>query len=384
MLEEFGFHLADVDAGGAFGFASFAGEAEVHDFFDLFAVEGIGLGGFGEDVAEGIGSGTGGIFFVAGGHVAWAHDSAGVLSFPAVAGTVAEFGGLLDAFGFGEVEEGFYFSGGLAGGVTEVLVHGRRIHYFVGVEYAVRVPGLFEVFDQLVVLGADHEFEEFATEAAVAVLTAEGAIEFFDEGGDVLGDFAEEFGAFGRFEIDYGAEVDFARAGVGVVDALELVAFFEELVEAGYVFGEVLYIDGGVFDDGDWFGVAGDVGEETESGFAEIPDAVGVGAGYDWKVGPIVGGLEGVGYGLGFGFGGFCCVGPDFDDEECLWIALEEKAVFLLCLVSLGASENEVVHEFNAVGVVLDGDEISLEGFGDRVEVGTEESVGRWGRIEDL
>lgn len=355
----------------------------MHDVFDGVAVERVGRGGVGKDVAEDVGSGPGAVLFIARGHVAGAHDAAGKMGLAAVAGAIAELGGALQTLGGGEVEIGLELACLLAGAIAETGVHGRRIHNLVRVENGFWVPGLLEGAEERVVAAADHAFEKLAAQASVAVFAAEGATVFLDEGGDVLGDLPEEAVAAFGLEVDDGAEVDFTAASVGVVHAFELIAFLEELVEAGDVFGQVLHVDGGVFHDGHGLGVAGNVGEEAESGLAQIPHAIGVGVGDNGEVVAVSGGFDGIGYGLRFGDGVAFAVSSHFDDEQGSGIALQEEAIGFVGAVAFGAVEDVAVHELAAVGGVLDGDEIGLQRFVDSLEMGAKENVVGGREIED-
>ena len=59
------------------------------------------------------------------------------------------------------------------------------------VEDLLGIPAFFEVLHQAVNLVAIEQLDEFATESAVAVLTAERAFVFFDQEGGFVRYFAE-------------------------------------------------------------------------------------------------------------------------------------------------------------------------------------------------
>jgi hypothetical protein len=81
MREEFGLVGGDVDVDGAVGLASLAGEAEVEGLFDFFAPpavldDRVFAGWVLRHLPEQVSAAAGGVFFVAGGAIAGAHDSA--------------------------------------------------------------------------------------------------------------------------------------------------------------------------------------------------------------------------------------------------------------------------------------------------------------------
>ncbi len=104
--QELGLDLGHVDAGGAFGLAGLAGEAEVEDVVGLFAGEGLWVeDAAGEGVAQGVGAAAGGVLLVLGGHVAGAHGAGFELA--ADGGAVAHLDGAHEAALLGEVQVGF-------------------------------------------------------------------------------------------------------------------------------------------------------------------------------------------------------------------------------------------------------------------------------------
>ena len=170
-----------------------------------------------------------------------------------------------------EPEEGGERRGLLAWLVSQHGVHGRGIDDLAGVENIFRVPALFDLAHEQVILLADHLRDELAAKPAVAVFAAEGAAVFFDEGGDFSGNGAEEVVAFFGFQVDDRPQVDLAAAGMGVVDGVKSI-FFEDLVEVADISRQVLHVNSGIFDHRDGLVVAGEVAEEAEAGFAEVPD----------------------------------------------------------------------------------------------------------------
>lgn len=171
LLLKLGLHLGHVDGGRAFLFAALARKAEVENFAEFVVGEWVLIAGIGDDVAQGVGAGAGGVLFVSRGHVAGTHCATGEVDFAAVAGTIAHFGGAQNSFGGGPIEDGFDFGRFAPGGVTQMSVHRRGVNDLVGIEDAVGIPGAFDFLHEAVVFVANHLGEKFAAEASVAVLS---------------------------------------------------------------------------------------------------------------------------------------------------------------------------------------------------------------------
>ncbi len=103
------------------------------------------------------------------------------------------------------------------------------------------------------------------------MLAAEGAIEFLYQGRDLFRDGAEQAVAFFGFKIDDGPEMYLPAACVGIVNRMQIV-LFQDNVELRDKIGKVFHGNGGVFDHGYRFFIAGEVAEEAEACFAEGPD----------------------------------------------------------------------------------------------------------------
>ena len=115
------------------------------------------------------------------------------------------------------------------------------------------------------------------------MLTRQRPVVFFDQRGNFFGNHSvlpvTRFG----FEVNNWPEVQLTRPCVGVVDRVHVV-LSQYLVELPDVVGQVMHVDGGVLDYGNRFGIAGQVPQQTESGFAERPDFFGVVAEKQWVV----------------------------------------------------------------------------------------------------
>ena len=216
------------------------------------------------------------------------------------------------------------------------------------VEDAVGIPALFDLAHELVDGVAVDEGYEFAAETAVAVFAAEAAVVFADKECGFVGDLAEELAVAGLFDVEDGAEVEFAGADMAVVDTFESKAL-HHLLEVVEILWQAFGGDGGVFDDADGFVVSFDTGEDAETGFAERPDTADVGA---EDTAAVVGEalveefpLEGVGI-------AFHVVAVEFGYKECGGFALDEETVAVLGAVVAAEFEDFAVHEFDGHGVV--------------------------------
>jgi hypothetical protein len=89
--EKLGLDFRHVHGGGALGFARLAAQAEVHDLIHLMRKELVGGDAPGEDVAQRVGAGAGGLALVLRSHEAGAHRADVQLA--ADAGAVAHFDG---------------------------------------------------------------------------------------------------------------------------------------------------------------------------------------------------------------------------------------------------------------------------------------------------
>ena len=135
VLLELGLELGHVHTGRALGFTGLTRQAEVHDFLDLVTVEGVaGIVRIGQDLAQDIGTGAGGVFFFTGRHVARAHGASGQRPLAAVAGAIAFLGSTDDTHGVTEIKDGFILRGPLLRAVAQRGVHRWSVHDLTGVE----------------------------------------------------------------------------------------------------------------------------------------------------------------------------------------------------------------------------------------------------------
>ena len=166
---------------------------------------------------------------------------------------------------------------GLAWNDPERCVHRRRVDDLAGIENPLRVEQPLYAHQQLEALVAHHRADEFTAEPAIAVLATQAAAVFLHERRHVGGHIAKHREPGGRAEVEERPEMQFTRAGVGVVDAFDAIFFGEQPVELGDVGGQILDGHGRVFDDLPRLGVSRHVVHEPLAGPAQLPDLVAVG-----------------------------------------------------------------------------------------------------------
>ena len=175
--------------------------------------------------------------------------------------------------------------------------------------------------------------------------------------------------------------MQFARAGVRVVDAGDVVFVAHERVELGDVGGQVGHGHGGVLYDVARLGVAHDVGHDALAGAAQLPDPGAIVApehreGVTEASGAQVG-LEGAHLPLE----GSTILMADFDDEDGAGVALHEETVLRLFEVGLGALEDVAVDQFDGVRAMPQSDKGGVERLLYRSEVGAEKRSRRGQRV---
>ena len=157
MLQELGLEPGHIDAGRALGLARLAGQAEVHDLLDFVAVEGtLRIGRCGKDLTQDIGTGTCGVFLLAGRHVARAHRATGQRPFAAVAEAITFFSRAHHTLHVTEIEDRVILRSPLPRAVAQRGIHRRRVDYLAGIENIHRVEGRFDLTHELVAMLADH------------------------------------------------------------------------------------------------------------------------------------------------------------------------------------------------------------------------------------
>ena len=279
MLLPLGLQSCHVDVGRTLALAGLTGEAEVHHVGDFGLGPGVGrLAGRGERLPQHVGPRPRGVLFVPRRHVAGAHRAPHRGRLAALPHACALLRRAEHAPGVGKAKHRVMMRFGLAGENPQRRVHRRRIDDLARIEDPLRVEQPLHPLEQLEAFVADHRADEFTAEAAIAVLAAQATAVLLHERRHVGGHIAKHGETGGRAEIEERPEMQFARAGVGVVDAFDAVFFGEQPVELGDVGRQVLDRHGRVLHDLPRLGVARHVIHEPLAGPPQLPDLVAVGA----------------------------------------------------------------------------------------------------------
>ncbi len=135
---------------------------------------------------------------------------------------------------------------------------------------------------------------------------------------------------------------------------------------------------GGVFHQRDRFAVAGNIGQQAQSGFAQRPHFVDVRAGHQWKMIPQAG-LSHLFFDLipqvGNLLGRCTC---KFNNQNGARIALDKEPIFSLGDVLFGALHDHPVDQFHGAGLKGQGDQISLNGLFQGIKMGADEPLLFW------
>src|SRR5262249_38745311 len=149
-------------------------------------------------------------------------------------GAIAHLDGAHESLLLAIIENGRGFIRAIAVVIAQVVIHGRRFDNSARIQQSLRIEHRLYSAEGLVDLRSEHLAIPFAAHQAVAVFAAEGAAEFEDEVGDLFHD-AAHFRLLGLLlEIDEGANVQAADAGVtikGAVSAMLLQGAAETLHE---------------------------------------------------------------------------------------------------------------------------------------------------------
>src|SRR5215207_7690012 len=229
LVENFGLHASDVNAGGAFGLASLAAYAEVHDLLHAAPREFFGREGAFDHGPEHVGPRPRGVLLVEGHHVGRAHRTSRPLA--AEAAPVAQFYGLGEATLIPKGEARLYGETLAAGADAELAVHPGWGHDHTRVHHSIRVEQTLDVSEGPQDLGSVHLLHELRAREAVAVFPRDRPAAFDDEVGDLLGDTPHPRYAFGVGGVERRPDVQASHAGVAV-EASPGTVLLDYLLEA--------------------------------------------------------------------------------------------------------------------------------------------------------
>ena len=103
------------------------------------------------------------------------------------------------------------------------------------------------------------------------MFAAQGAAELPHQVADLFGDGHHGLNSLGLLEVDQGADVQAADAGVAVVSRFGVVAA-HDFIEPGNKGAQVFRVYGGVFHERQGLGVAVDAHQQPQTRFAHVPD----------------------------------------------------------------------------------------------------------------
>ena len=184
----------------------------------------------------------------------------------------------------------------------------------------------------------------------------------FYQRGYFFGNDAEEFVALGGFEIDDRAQVNFATTGMGIVHTVQAM-LFQNHVEVADEIGQVVYIHTRVFNHGHGFFIAGQVAQQTKTGFAQGPYFFAIIAIQHGEMIAQSGGPHVRFHGGKNGSNVFAVVAQYFYHQNGAGVALYKKAVFALLNIILGAFKYVVVNQFAGAGLVFQRNQVGPQAF---------------------
>src|SRR6516165_9722649 len=108
----------------------------------------------GEDESQGVSSAAGAVFFISGGPIGRAHGTAFKLA--ADSRAVAHFDGAYKTSLATVIEHRRWLGGMILRTITEVLGHGRGVHYLAGIEEVMRIEGVLDLPEGVIDRVAEH------------------------------------------------------------------------------------------------------------------------------------------------------------------------------------------------------------------------------------
>ncbi len=207
------------------------------------------------------------------------------------------------------------------------------------------------------------------------MLAAERAAEAQHQVGDLLGDAPHAGDVAGLLEVEDGADVQAADAGVAVEGAVGAVAA-QRVAEEGHELRQPLRRHGGVLDERDRLGVAGHRVQQRHGGPAQVPQRVALGGvehgdGVEQArdaVQPAAQSLDAVGHFRGR-------IAAELDHEQGLGPAADGPQGVAQGQVAGRQFQQQVVHQLDRRRPVLQADTQGVHGVGQRGELRDEQAA---------
>ncbi|MBV6505264.1 MAG: hypothetical protein ILNGONEN_00822 [Syntrophorhabdaceae bacterium] len=271
MRKKFVFQFGDIDIGWAFGLAAFAGEAKIEHFLQARRSK-IWRGNFaGERGAQGVGAAAGGMLFVARRHVGRAHRAA--QGFTAGADAGAHFHRTVEAAVFAKME----MRGKLARFIrwinAQIFCNALGGDNFAWIHQIVRIERALQFDKGLIQLRAEKFFVQITAHQAVAVLAAPRAAVFDDQRKNLFGNLPQNFDIRRGFHIKHRPHMQHADAGMAINRQLAVMAP-HDLDHLRDVIRQHRRWNARIFDERDRLRIAFHALQNSQTGFAHVPDAI--------------------------------------------------------------------------------------------------------------
>jgi len=354
VREELGFVGCDIYAHRAIAFASLAGEAEIERLFDFFTAPAVANDFTLSHLPEQVGAAAGGVFFVVCRAVAGTHHATFFAAAFADA-HAAQCGVRQAALIGGKLEAGLRLPGSIVGAEAEIFVElverlSRQTNDLAGIHFQSGSQADLNLRKACISSGPNILGEEFGAGLSVAVFAGEGAAVADDEDGGLFDELAEFGDAF------FDSKSKFRRVCTQAWPKVAVERAF--VAERGHHFSEIAEIaaeffggDGGVLPAFPVQRLTGHVRGDAEAGFTNLPDAFGLLAGDETRVGRTRAAVERIDQTLSLRLSFPRGLSAELDHEPASAFGQQGEA-FGIDTFRAGVVDEEIVEAFESDGVV--------------------------------
>ena len=145
------------------------------------------------------------------------------------------------------------------------VIHARHIDHFPGIEHPLRIKNCFYMAKGLGEFRTKKALRKLAPRQAFAVFSAGRPSVLHDQRQRFFGNFPQLAQSRLRFQVDQGAHMDTARAGMRVHRHALHTYLFRKIVNPANVISQMFDGDRGVLDEGDGFGISANTHEDAQS-----------------------------------------------------------------------------------------------------------------------